>query len=108
MQAVILAGGKGTRLKEITQLVPKPMVEVAGKPLLQYQVELCKQYDLSEIIILVNHLKESIIDYFGDGNKFGIPISYFEEPKPLGTVGGIKEIEHLKLALKILFFVVPS
>ena len=95
MQAVILAGGKGTRLKEITQLVPKPMVEVAGKPLLQYQVELCKQYDLSEIIILVNHLKESIIDYFGDGNKFGIPISYFEEPKPLGTVGGIKEIEHL-------------
>lgn len=92
-KAVILAGGKGTRLKSISETLPKPMMPVAGKPLLEYQIELCKKYGLEEVVLIVNHLKESIIDYFGNGENWGIKISYFEEPEPLGTVGGVKEIE---------------
>ena len=92
-KAVILAGGKGTRLKSISKTIPKPMMPVAGKPLLEYQIELCKKYGLEEVILIVNHLKDSIIDYFGNGEKWGIKVSYFEEPSPLGTVGGVKEIE---------------
>lgn len=95
MIAIILAGGKGTRLGALTKDIPKPMVPLLGKPLVEYQVELCKHYGLTEIIFIVNHLKQPIIDHFGDGSAFGIKISYFEEPEPLGTVGGIKEIEHL-------------
>ncbi len=93
MKAVILAGGKGTRLKELTVDIPKPMIPVNNKPLLQYQIELCRQYGLEEVILIVNHLKDTIVDYFGNGEKFGIKISYYLEEKPLGTVGGIKEIE---------------
>ncbi len=95
MKAIILAGGKGTRLGVLTKDLPKPMVPLLGKPLVEYQVELCKRYGLSEIIFIVNHLKQPLIDHFGDGCDFGIKISYFEESEPLGTVGGIKEIEHL-------------
>lgn len=93
MQAVILAGGKGTRLKHLTKTIPKPMIPIGGKPLLEHQVLLCKEYGIEEVIILVNHLKEEIISHFGEGEAFGLSISYFEEPEPLGTVGGIKEIE---------------
>ncbi|MGB0178186.1 MAG: HAD-IIIA family hydrolase, partial [Owenweeksia sp.] len=93
MKAVILAGGKGTRLGKLTKDIPKPMIPVMGKPLLEYQVELCARYGLEEVILLVNHLKDPIRDHFLNGADFGIPISYFEEKEPLGTVGGVKEIE---------------
>jgi len=92
--AVILAGGKGTRLKEVSDSIPKPMMPVAGKPLLEYQIELCKKYGIQEVTLIVNHLKDSIINYFGNGQKWNIAIKYFEETTPLGTVGGIKEIEN--------------
>ena len=94
MQVVILAGGKGTRLKHLTESIPKPMIPVAGKPLLLHQVELCKKYGFTHITILVNHLKEPIISFFGDGSAFGVSINYYEEKVPLGTVGGIKAIEN--------------
>jgi histidinol-phosphate phosphatase family protein len=93
MQAIIVAGGKGSRLAEFTLDVPKPMLKIGGKPLLQHQIELLKKYDIDEIIILVNYKKNVIMDYFGDGKALGVAISYFEEKEPLGTVGGIKEIE---------------
>ncbi len=93
MKVVILAGGKGTRLGKFTQDIPKPMVRLAQKPILQYQVELCACYGLEEIIMVVNHLGESIHNHFGDGSAFGIPISYLHEKEPLGTVGGVKELE---------------
>lgn len=93
MKAVILAGGKGTRLGVLTQAIPKPMVELAGKPIVQYQVELCARSGLEEIIFIVNHLGEVIEDHFGDGKAFGIPIRYFYEEQPLGTVGGLVEIK---------------
>ena len=93
MQAVILAGGKGTRLGDVTHDIPKPMVLIGDKPLLQHQVELLVKYGIDSIIMLVNYLKDPIISYFGDGSRFGATIRYFEEPVPLGTVGGIKAIE---------------
>lgn len=92
-KAVILAGGKGTRLKEVSETIPKPMMPVVGKPLVEYQIDLCKKYGIQEVVFIVNHLKQSIIDYFGNGDKWDINISYYHEEKPLGTVGGIKEIE---------------
>ena len=92
-QAVILAGGKGTRLQSLTKDIPKPMIPLNGKPILEYQVELCARYGLEKITLIVNHLKDPIIGYFGNGSRFGIAIDYFEEISPLGTVGGIKEIE---------------
>lgn len=93
MKAIILAGGKGTRLGKLTESIPKPMLPLNGKPLLEYHIALCKQYGIEEVILLVNHLKAPIQEHFGDGSRFGIPISYFEEKEPLGTVGGIKAVE---------------
>jgi len=93
MQAVILAGGQGTRLKSINTLVAKPMMPIGSKPLLEHQVELLKSFGICDIIILVNHLKESIQHYFHDGSKWGVNITYYEEVVPLGTVGGVKAIE---------------
>ncbi len=90
-KAVILAGGKGTRLAEIRDDIPKPMMPVAGKPLLEYQMEMCAAQGIEHVTLLVNHLKESIVDHFGHSFK-NIQIEYFEEKEPLGTVGGIAEI----------------
>jgi histidinol-phosphate phosphatase family protein len=96
MKAVILAGGKGTRMGDLTQETPKPMLPIGEKTLLEHQIDLLKKFNITSVIILVNHVKKSIIQHFGNGKKFGVDIEYFEEPEPLGTVGGIKEIE-LKL-----------
>ncbi len=93
MKAVILAGGKGTRLGSLTKDIPKPMVLLAGKPLVQYQVELCSRSGIEEIIFIVNHLGSAIANHFLDGKEFGIPISYHFESEPLGTVGGLVEIK---------------
>jgi histidinol-phosphate phosphatase family protein len=93
MKAVILAGGKGTRMGEFTKEIPKPMLQVGGKPILEHQLNLLRRYGISEVFILVNFLKDSIIKYFGDGKNLGLDISYYEEKEPLGTVGGVKEIE---------------
>lgn len=93
MQAVILAGGRGTRLGDMTLEIPKPMLMVGDKPLLHHQVELLGKCGVKDIIILVNYLKDPIMKYFGNGSAFDVNIQYFEELTPLGTVGGIKEIE---------------
>ena len=93
MKALILAGGKGTRLAEHTHRIPKPMIEVGGKPILLHQIELLKSYGISDITILVNHLSETIIAYFGDGSNFGVTITYHNEKEPLGTAGCLKDIE---------------
>ena len=88
MQAVIMAGGKGTRLAALTKdEIPKPMVLVAGKPLLLWQVERLKENGITDIIMVVGHLGDKIKDFFGDGLRFGVQIQYFEETTPLGTAG---------------------
>ncbi|MFH1586991.1 MAG: HAD-IIIA family hydrolase [Candidatus Diapherotrites archaeon] len=93
MKAVILAGGKGTRLGSLTHEIPKPMIMVGDKPILGHQIELLKEYGITDITIITHYLSGVIEDYFGNGKKFGVDISYFREEEPLGTCGGIKEIE---------------
>lgn len=91
MQLVILAGGKGTRLG-LTD-IPKPMCPIAGKPLLERQIELAAHYGIDEIFIMAGHLAHVISDYFGDGSKWGVKIHHIVEPKPLGTAGCLKLLE---------------
>ncbi len=90
MQLVILAGGKGTRLG-LTD-IPKPMVSMAGKPLLERQIELAKNYGIDEIFILSGHLAHVISDYFEDGSKWAVKIHHIVEPYPLGTAGALSLI----------------
>ncbi len=75
-QAVILAGGRGTRLKEITKTIPKPMVPFHGKPFLEYLLEYLKSQGIQEFVILLGYLSETVTEYFGDGSQWGIDITY--------------------------------
>ena len=93
MKAVIMAGGKGTRLLGLTEdKVPKPMALVAGKPILKWQVECLRRNGITDICIIIGHLGEVIRDYFGNGGKFGVSISYFIEDIPMGTAGALPHI----------------
>lgn len=94
MKAVILAGGKGTRLGKLTDEIPKPMLSLMGKPLMEYHIDLLKRYDITDIFVTVSHLKDAIINHFGNGDKFGVQMKYYEETEPLGTVGGVKALEN--------------
>ena len=87
MQAVILAGGKGTRLKHLTAEMPKPMVEIGGIPIIEHQIKLLVAHQITDILIIVNHLKKPLIDYVDDGAKWSASVKYFEEEVPLGTSG---------------------
>lgn len=89
MQVVILAGGRGTRLNEYTKEIPKPLIKVCGKTILEYQIENLKKYGLTNIIISVGYLGEQIKNYFKDGSMFGVNISYIEEKDSLGTGGAL-------------------
>jgi NDP-sugar pyrophosphorylase family protein len=93
MQAVILAGGLGTRMRPWTETVPKPLIPVAGKPFLQHQVELLVRHDVCSIVLLVAYLGEQIEQFFGDGAKFGCHIAYSYENSPMGTGGALKNAE---------------
>jgi len=88
---MLLAAGKGTRLWPLTERVPKCMVPLDGTPVLEYNIEWLRRYSVTEIIINLHHLPEAIRDYFGDGQKWGVRITYSPEPKPLGTAGGVKQ-----------------
>lgn len=93
--AIILAGGKGTRLSKLRNDIPKPMMPILGKPILQYQVELLKKHGFEKVWFIVNHLYEHIESHFGHGENFGIDIEYYVEPAPLGTVGGVKALQSM-------------
>jgi len=95
MKTVIMAGGKGTRVASIADDIPKPMMLVCGKPILEHQIDCLKKNGLTDIVIAVGHLGQSIKDYFGDGGNFGCEISYFSESKPLGTAGALRKIKGL-------------
>ena len=84
-KGLILAGGKGTRLKPITDEIPKPLLPVHGKPILQYGIELFKKFGINEIILSIGYKGGQIKEYFGDGSRFGVTIHYVEEDEPLGT-----------------------
>lgn len=91
MQAVILAGGLGTRLYPVTRTIPKALVPVAGRPFLEHQLELLKRHGIDDIILLVGHLAGQIVDYFGDGSRFDLRIRYSHDiDPPLDTAGAVR------------------
>lgn len=91
MQAVIMAGGAGERLRPLTNDIPKPMVKIIDTPVLELIVARLKDFGIYDIGITLNYKAHIIKDYFGDGRKFGVKIRYFTEEKPLGTAGGVKQ-----------------
>lgn len=93
MKVVIIAGGKGTRMGGLTQTIPKPMIPIAGKPILEHQIELVRRYGLTDVVVLTGYKGNVIEDYFGDGRRCGVDIMYCREDAPLGTAGAVKEIE---------------
>ncbi|RAV10473.1 sugar phosphate nucleotidyltransferase [Paenibacillus contaminans] len=93
MKAVIMAGGKGTRLRPLTSNTPKPMVPLLDRPVMEYTIELLKKHGITEIAVTVQYLPEVIRQYFGDGSDFGVKLHYFEENSPLGTAGSVKNAE---------------
>ncbi|MCL2186306.1 MAG: HAD-IIIA family hydrolase [Treponema sp.] len=95
MKTVIMAGGKGTRAASIASDIPKPMIPICGKPILEYQIDCLKRNNLTDIILVIGHLGEHIKNHFGDGGKFGCNISYFIETEPLGTAGALYKLENL-------------
>ncbi|HJX50276.1 MAG TPA: nucleotidyltransferase family protein, partial [Candidatus Nanoarchaeia archaeon] len=89
MKAIILCAGKGERLKPLTSNIPKPMIPINGKPLLEYLILLCKKYGIRDIAINTSYLPEKIKEYFGDGSKFGVDIRYSFEQELLGAAGAL-------------------
>ncbi|MDR0452830.1 MAG: HAD-IIIA family hydrolase [Treponema sp.] len=89
IKAVIMAGGKGTRIAELARDIPKPMIRIKGKPVLEYEIDCLVKAGLGDILLVTGHLGDSITSYFGDGNAFGASISYFQEDTPLGTAGAL-------------------
>jgi len=91
MKAILLAGGKGTRLRPLTIHTPKPVVPIFNRPFLHYQLDLLKQVpEIDEVILSLNYQPRRIEDVFGDGSDVGIKIRYVVEPSPLGTGGAIR------------------
>ncbi|KEI01010.1 sugar phosphate nucleotidyltransferase [Clostridium botulinum] len=90
MKAVIIAGGLGNRLRPLTCSIPKPMMPIADKPIIQYTIELLKRNDIKDIAITLQYMSDYIVNYLGDGKKFGVKITYFIEEMPLGTGGSVK------------------
>ncbi|MFL0195235.1 sugar phosphate nucleotidyltransferase [Clostridium sp. WILCCON 0269] len=93
MKAIIMAGGEGTRLRPLTCNIPKPMMPIMGKPIMEYALELLKNTGIEDIGATLQYLPDEIINYFGDGKDFGVNISYFIEETPLGTAGSVKNAE---------------
>jgi len=92
-KAVLLAAGKGTRLRPLTDEMPKVMIPIAGKPILEHHVEHMAGAGIQEIFINLHHLPERITSHFGDGRKWGVRIRYSFEPEIMGTAGAVKKLE---------------
>lgn len=90
MQAILLCGGMGTRLRSVVSDRPKPMADICGKPFLQYLLEMLRDKGITEVIFALGYMGEMIEEYFQDGSAFGLKISYSYEEEPLGTGGAIR------------------
>src|SRR3972149_4042044 len=95
MKAMVLAAGEGRRLRPLTEQLPKPMVPLAGRPLLEYVVVWLRRYGVKDLVINLHHHPEAIRDHFGDGSAFDVHITYSYEPELLGTAGAINAVAHL-------------
>jgi mannose-1-phosphate guanylyltransferase len=103
MKAVILLGGKGTRLRPLTCETPKPLLPILNKPSLIYQIGLLQKYGVRHVVFCVNYLSQKFRNYFGNGEKFGIKIDYVSEKSPLGTGGAIKNAQKFIDETTIIF-----
>lgn len=92
IDAVIMAGGIGSRLMPLTENTPKPMLKIGKKPIMDYNIDLLKRYGISHVTLSVNYLSEIIEDYYKDGKDKGVSVSYITENEPLGTIGAVKQI----------------
>ena len=90
-----MAGGKGTRIASVRSDVPKPMINICGKPILEHQIDNLKACGLTDIVLVIGYLGDKIKEYFGDGSKFGVNIEYFVEDHPLGTAGALFKMPQL-------------
>ena len=90
MKAVIMAGGEGTRLRPLTSNIPKPMMPLANKPMMEHIVRLLRQHDFTDIVVTLAFLPQAIRTYFGDGSEFGVRMRYATEETPLGTAGSVR------------------
>ena len=95
MKIVILAGGKGTRIASIANDIPKPMIPICNKPILEHQINCLKVQGYNDIIIIIGHLGQTIKDYFKNGSELGVRISYIQEETPLGTGGALYYLKNI-------------
>lgn len=102
MKVVVIAGGQGTRIAAVNSEIPKAMIPIDGKPILEYELEMAKRYGFTEFLFIIGYMGDQISDYFGDGSKWSVSIEYFKEEKPLGTAGALG---YLKDKLTEDFFV---
>jgi len=93
LTGVILAAGKGSRIRPLNLYMPKPLLPVCNKPIIQYQLEDMREIGVQEVIIVVGHLKEEIISYFGDGSPLGLRIRYVEQQEALGIAHAVAQLE---------------
>lgn len=93
MRAMVMAAGKGTRLRPVTDLLPKPMAPIANRPVLRHILRLLKRHGLTEVVMNLHHLPDAITSYLGDGSSMGLDIRYSMEEELLGTAGGVKKNE---------------
>jgi len=96
LHAVIMAGGKGERLRPLTEKIPKPMLPLGDKPIIEHNIDRLISFGIETITISVRYLSEQIINYFGNGSSKGISINYIEEDAPLGTIGCLGQIKQIK------------
>jgi dTDP-glucose pyrophosphorylase len=96
LAALIMAGGRGERLRPLTEVTPKPMLKVGDKPIIEHNVDRLISYGIKDIYISVKYLKDQIIDFFGDGSSKGVNINYIEETEPLGTIGALSLIDNIQ------------
>jgi NDP-sugar pyrophosphorylase family protein len=87
MKIVVVAGGKGTRIRSVADEIPKAMIPINGKPVLEYQIELARRYGYTDFLFLIGHLGNKIKEYFGNGSHWNVSIDYYQETEPLGTAG---------------------
>ncbi|MDH7475743.1 MAG: nucleotidyltransferase family protein [Anaerolineae bacterium] len=89
---MILAAGRGTRLRPLTERIPKCMVPVGGKPILEHTIEWLQRYGVTDLVINLCHLPDVVMNHFGDGSRWGVQITYSLEKEPLGTAGGVRNV----------------
>ena len=94
-KAIILAGGKGTRLRPITYEIPKALIPIHGKTMTEHLFDLFKKYEIKDIVLAIGHMKEKIKNAYGNGDRFGVKINYIEEDSPLGTAGCLKKAKKI-------------